>query len=297
MPRIYRKYARRPRKMARRPKKTRLAPARKKVDKKQNTAIRKLLKDVRKLKSDEEVKMNPLSTTDASGISTLYSSGTSTTAPVCLTLGSVAADINAGITSTDRIGDVINVRSWYHHLRISMLQAQFGTTTFTLPIRTRIIIARPVDRDAGLITDPTVTEMATLLHFGTTTAYSTTYPENTYQKFNLPINKVRWRVLYDKQHVINPLTAASEGVPTSSTWYSSSLQPKVTQELNLVINLKKHIAKKLKYSTTIFPDNFKAWFLFHMAVPTGYNSSMQTGGLGFTSLAIQDWQRLKYTDS
>lgn len=298
MPRIYKKYARRPRKVARRPRKARLAPARKRVDKKQNAAIRTLARDVKKLKAAPEVKVNPYQSVNAHAAGYITSGNVSgSTAPTVLTPGTTSSDISVGTLSVDRIGEKINIKSWYFWCRFQAKQNQFNSITYSYPIDFRIIVARPIARSPIDTTTPDYATFSTLFVYNSTTAVATIAPNNDYFRFRLPVQTNEWKVAYDKVHRIMPLTNPSTTGLSGATIEKWSLMRGVKSHVDLKLDLKKLIGSKLKYTTSNQPDNFKQWFVFHMAIPAGHDSTFDSTYIGTSFLEYQFIERMKFTDT
>jgi hypothetical protein len=280
-------------------KKKKLPKATKSVDIRQNAVIKELKKDVNKLKGTVEVKEAPYSDSKAYAQGYIISGNiTSSDAPTVLTPGRLIEQIGNGTLSMDRIGDKINIRSWYSKMRFQMLQSQFNSNVWAYPVDVRIIIARCITSSVPtLVTAPTYSVFSTLLKYDTASANQTSAPNNDFVRFNLPINTDDWKVAYDKKHRLLPLTLASTtglAYPTAEKW---AMMKGVKSHVDVVFDMKKHIGKVMKYTTASQADNYKQYFVFHIAIPSGVDTSYTTTSAGTSFLYYQTTERLKYTDS
>lgn len=285
------KYAKRTRRS------TKLPYTRKPVDKKQNVVISKIAKDVRKLKVRPEVKYAPFDVSDAHEVQTITSGQSSSSIPPTFyCLGDIIRSVGNGTIASDRVGSKINVVRWSQYLRLSVLgNTHFGMGGYSQPMRVRVIIARMKNVDPTLTTSPTYTQISTLLRYDNTASQANVAPANTYACMELPINKAQWAVAYDRQHVMQPPIAGTD--KTTNTWEKWALHKGVRNELFIKMDMKKLCGKVMKFDTASSPSNMKYWFVFHIAVPTGYVSTYLNTECGLTSIGLSSWQRLSYTDS
>jgi hypothetical protein len=277
---------------------TKLPYTRKPVDKKQNFAIKKIAKDVSKLKAKAEVKHAPFDVSDAHEVQNCTSGqSTSSIPPTFYCLGDIVRSVGNGTIASDRVGSKINVVRWNQYFRLSFQSNanQFGMTGYSQPMRVRVIIARMKNVDPTLTTSPTYTQISTLLKYDNTASQANVAPANTYACMELPINTSQWAVAYDKQHYMQPGIAGTD--KTVNTWEKWSLHRGVKNELFLKMNMKKIVGKVIKFDTASSPSNMKYWFLFHIAVPTGYTNTYLNTESGLSTMNVNSWQRLSYTDS
>lgn len=271
----------------------------KNVDIKQNMALSQLKKDVRKLKKAPEVKEAPYQSSNAHGAGYLTSGTASLSlAPTVLSPGLLVNDIGAGTLLVDRIGDKINVKSWYNLMRFQIKQSQFNSSTYAYPVDVRIIIARcPTSTVQSVTTAPSFSVFSTLFKYDSLSANQTSAPTNDYLRFRLPINKADWKVAYDKVHRLMPLTLTSTTGLGGATVEKWALMQGVKSHVDVKFDLKKHVSSIMKYTTAAQPDNYKQWFVFHLAIPAGHDSAYDSTTPGTSFLEYQFIERLKYTDS
>lgn len=277
--------------------KTRLPFARKPVDKGQNRVIAKVVKDVNKLKARPEVKHAPFDVSDAHEVQTITSGQSgSSIAPTFYCLGDLVRSVSNGSIASDRVGSKINVVRWFQTIRLTMPQTIFGMTAYSQPAKVRVIIARMKNVDPTLTTSPTFTQISTLLRYDNTASQANIGPSNTYAAMELPINTAQWAVAYDKKHFVQPTLAASTDA-SGGTWQEWSLHQGVKSEINIRMNMKKIVGKVIKFDTASSPSNMKYWFVFHIAVPTGYRASNLATECGLSTMYVESVQRMSYTDS
>ncbi len=63
------------------------------------------------------------------------------------------------------------------------------------------------------------------------------------------------------------------------------------EERAIEINLKKQMMKTTKFDADSLPANFKAYWLFHLSVPSGFTSSY------LSAMNVEHYSRIKFTDS
>jgi hypothetical protein len=280
-------------------KKPRIPKASKKVDIAQNAVLKSIKKDVRMLKGETEIKQASFQSSNAYGMGYITSGDSaSSSAPSCMTPGRLIEDVGSGYEGFDRVGSKINIKSWYQKIRFQVKQSQFGSGAYAYPVDARIIIARCKSQSVPTSTTaPSFSIFNTLFRYDTASAYATSPPNNDFLRYNLPINTADWQVVYDKKHRLLPLTlVATTGLSTATTekW---SMMAGVKSHVDITFNCKKHIGKVMKWTTGAQPDNYKQFFVFHLAVPAGHDTAWKNTTAGVSFLEYQFIERLKYTDS